>query len=927
MTLQPGSRLGNYEIVSALGAGGMGEVFRARDTSLSREVAIKVLPAALATDPERLARFKREAQVLASLNHANVAHVYGFEAAVLADGSVAHFLAMELVEGEDLADRLTRGPVPVDETVAIGCQIAEGLEEAHERGIIHRDLKPANIKVTAGGTVKILDFGLAKALEPGAGPASGAVDPAGAGASAYPQPDTPTMTSPAMTAMGMILGTAAYMSPEQARGRAVDRRADIWAFGVVLFEMLTGASLFASDTVGDTLAAVLRQDIPWARLPTDTPRGIVRLLRRCLSRDPHQRLRSAADARLELTEALADSESGVHATSGAAPTAGSRRLWIAVALLAVALAATWGRRLLISAPAPAITSVKLELSPKEPLGSLFGSNAALSPDGRMIAYVTETQGETHLNVRRLDQLDAALLAGTDGARSPFFSPDGRWIGFQAPAGLMKIGVAGGAPVKIADIGANEGRGATWLGDTIVFALVNTGLFTVPASGGAEPKPLTTLDTAREERSHRWPSFLPGGKAVLFMVQHTGQSYDDGEVEVVSLADGHRTVLVRGGAFPRYAPNGSLLFVRDSVLYSLRFDPARLQVEEPATPALDGLLGWTNDEAAGDGSAEYALSGSGDLLYRASHGPTVAAGTDFVWIDKMGRETPAFHEAIYAITLEVAPDGKKVAIEGRSARGLGIFIKDLERGTLAPLTTDGAGESYPAWSSDSRRLAYAPRASGIRRLNIHTFDGTEPERELPGPNENSVDPTAWFPDGRSIVVGLFAPDTLNDIAVMRLDGGQGRMLVQSPRNEEFGHVSPDGRWLAYEGEEKGLRQVFLTSALVSGPHYQVSTVGGRSIRWSHDGKLLYFVENRFQAQVEPLMALSVDLSGSVPRLGAPHELFRPFQSSARMGYDVHPDGRLLFIKRPEQDAASIDTRDVILVTGWAAELSRRMVGKQ
>jgi len=911
--MEPGTRIGCYEVVDKLGEGGMGEVFRARDASLNRDVAVKVLPAALADDPDRLARFKREAQVLASLNHPNVAHVYGFEAASLPDGSQVHVLAMELVEGEDLAERLERGAVPADEAIAIARQIAEGLEDAHRHGVIHRDLKPANVKVTADGRVKVLDFGLAKALDPGADQGVGAASHGSAAA---------TMTSPAMTAMGMILGTAAYMSPEQARGRPVDHRADIWSFGVVLFEMLAGRTLFSADTVGDTLAAVLREEIPWSSLPSDTPRGVVRLLRRCLNRDPRRRLHSAADATIELDEALTDPDSGSPAASGPAAAGGRLGPWMVAGLLALALVATWSRGLFVAESATPVTQVKLELSPDEPIDTLFGANAVLSPDGRTIAFVTQTPGNTRLSVRRLDQLEASPLDGTEGAHSPFFSPDSKWIGFQSSSGLQKIGVAGGAVVRIADTGPNPGRGATWSGDTIVFSMIDTGLLKVPADGSSEPVPLTTPDEARDERSHRWPSFLPDGRTVLFMVQHRGQDYDDADIEAVSLDDGRRTLLVRGGAFPRYAP-GALLFVRNLVLHAAPFDTGTLRVDEPSTPVLDGVLGWTGDEATGDGSADYALSDTGDLLYRPAGQQISGDGAEFVWIDRNGRESPAFMESIYAFAMEVSPDGRYVAIEGRGPRGPGVFIKDLERGTLTPLTTDGGDEISPAWSPDSRRLAYTPRRSRTPVIHIRTLDGSEPEREILTPGNVRAGTTGWTLDG-ALIVGFFDSETANDIGRLPLDGSRVEPLAASIHREDQGRVSPDGRWLAYESDEKGLREVFVASLETSGPAFQVSSGGGRAARWSRDGTRLYFVAsgNLQSSEPESVMEVSVDGSGPTPTFGAPREVFRGLQGLGRTLYDTHKDGRMLYVKRKLPDTADVDPGHVILVTGWAGELARR-----
>ena len=903
-----GTCLSHYRITAKIGEGGMGEVYRATDENLGRDVAIKVLPDAVAKDSERLARFKREAHLLASLNHTNIAAIHGLEEA---DGKP--FLVLELVEGEDLSARLERGPIPGDEAIDVAKQIAEALEEAHEHGIVHRDLKPANVKLTPDGKVKVLDFGLAKAF----------MDDEASKSTSGNLTQSPTMTS-AGTQAGLILGTAAYMSPEQARGKPVDKRADIWAFGVVLYEMLTGRRLFEGETVSDILAAVLKTEPDWSALPDTIPDAVRHLLHRCLERDPKRRLHSAADAAIEIEESL----TGASFETGSTPQRPrfDRRPWIFVGLLAVTLLAMISRGFVLPESPGVSTHLNVALSANGELSNLFGANAVLSPDGRMIAYVGSRQGRTQLHVRRLNGLEESVLAGTDDARAPFFSPDGRWIGFAAPAGLMKIGVDGGAPVKICDLEGNFGRGATWGGDVIAFASgFESGLSRVPAGGGA-PEPLTTLDLTRDERSHRWPSFLPGAKALLFMVQRAAQDYDDADIEAVSLADGRRTVLVRGGAFPRYAAPGSLLFVRDDVLFALRFDSDTLTVEEPPTPVLEGLLTWTGDQERGDGSAEYALSREGDRLYRPAQARAKNAGTRFVWVDPAGREEPAFDEEIRVTTLSISPDGKRVAFDGRSARGRGVFLRDLERGTTVPLTSEGAGESEPVWSPDGRRLAYAPRASGDERVvKIRTLDGAEPERTVRAISSGEARPKSWTRDGQALVVNGLGAETASDLWLLPLDGGEIRSIVMSPRGDVGGQVSPNGLWVAYFSEEKGVGQIFVTPLEQPGPRWQVSFEGASQPRWSHDGRLLYYASNASdQEQVGVIVAVAVEEAGDTPRFGEPRTVFRGFVQSAPDSpmYDVHPDGRLLIIKRESLDT-EVDRSHAILVLGWRHDLDRRM----
>ncbi|HLE69052.1 MAG TPA: serine/threonine-protein kinase, partial [Vicinamibacteria bacterium] len=585
MTLSPGTRLGPYEIASPLGAGGMGEVFRARDTKLNRDVAIKVLPTAFAQDAERVARFRREAQLLASLNHPNIAAIYGLEES---DGVLA--LALELVEGEDLAERLTRDAIPVDEAVAIAKQIAEGLEAAHEKGIVHRDLKPANLKLTKDGTVKILDFGLAKAYE-GEPTTDGALS------------QSPTM-SRQMTEAGVIFGTAAYMSPEQARGGTVDKRADIWAFGVVLFEMLTGKRLFTGETVSDTLAAVLRQEIDWKALPASTPPGLRRLLERCLDRDAKKRLRDIGEARVALEERLGTRDT-VRTSSG------MRALpWFLLALVsALALWALWRPA---PQPAPPLR-LSAELGAAASLATDWGPAAILSPDGRLLAFVASpgTGERPLLHLRRLEQLDAAPLAGTEGARDPFFSPDGEWIAFFADGKLKKVSVSGGAAVTLCD--AADERGGTWAEDGTIFFTAGgqpgVGLSRVSSAGGT-PQTLTTPDAASQERTHRWPQALPGGKAVLYTAGSTRGNYEDASLVVHSLASDTRKVLHRGGYHGRYLPSGHLVFIHEGTLFAARLDLDRLELTGQPVPVLAGVS--ANPDNAG---AQFAFSQDGTLVYQ------------------------------------------------------------------------------------------------------------------------------------------------------------------------------------------------------------------------------------------------------------------------------------------------------------------------
>jgi serine/threonine-protein kinase len=632
MIIAPGSRLGPYDVLSLLGRGGMGEVYRARDARLGRDVAIKVLPPALAADADRRARFEREAQVLASLNHPNIAAVYGLEEA---DGRVA--IVLELVEGPTLEERIVgvnvgspeRPPVrtdvrahgsvlPRDEAILIARQIVDALEAAHEKGIIHRDLKPANIKLSPDGRVKVLDFGLAKALAP----VLSGVD----------QENSPTLTTPAMTAIGMLLGTAAYMSPEQARGLVVDKRADIWAFGVVLFEMLTGGRLFHGATVSDTIAGVLRQEIDWRALPAGTPPSIESLLRRCLDRDPKRRLRDIGEARLALEAATREPVDVARAE--APPVAAPKRRYglvhLAAAGLLLALLAAIGA-LWVFAGASNPLDARLSVSLPSDLTFNLANRpvVAISHDGTRLAIVAQSKGVTRLYVRPIQEFDLRLLAGTEGASGPFFSPDGAWIGFFADGKIKKVRADGGPVVTLAD--AADPRNAVWTaGDLIFYTPQSIGpVYKIPAAGGS-PEPIATLDARKQERTHRWPAALPDGNTILFTVGSVAHpdDYDDASIEAVRLKTGTRHVVVPAGRMASYVSTGHLLYVRGRLLYAVPFDAETLQVRGMAVPVVDGVSGDTTT-----GAANYAVSASGTLAYV----PGDPAGADrrIGWVDMKG----------------------------------------------------------------------------------------------------------------------------------------------------------------------------------------------------------------------------------------------------------------------------------------------------
>jgi serine/threonine-protein kinase len=662
----------------------MGEVYRAKDTKLGREVALKILPATFTNDPERVARFRREAQVLASLNHPHIAQIHGLDEA---DGT--RFLVLELVDGESLDKRIARGRIAVDEALGIAEQITEALEAAHEKGIIHRDLKPANIALTRDGSVKVLDFGLAKATEVGSGTSLGVTT-------------SPTITSPAMmTGVGMIVGTAAYMAPEQARGRTVDRRADIWAFACVLYEMLAATRAFGGEDVTDIVASVVRDDPDWSRLPADTPAGLRQLLERCLVKDPRNRLRDIGDARIELACVGPAAPVDPSAKSGRLPRAQLAIAGVSIALIAAL--ATW----MILRPAPATSPSRINLSVE--LGAditvaPLGANIQISPDGRTLAFVGQkTAGASQLYVRRLDQLQATVLPGTEDANNPFFSPDGQWIAFFASRKLRKIATTGGAAVTLCD--APAGRGGTWAGDGTIVFLPNNGpgvsLVRVSAAGG-KPEPLLSL--AEDEVTQRWPQMLPSGKGVLYTASNVASGFTDANIVVQPLPAGARKIVVRRGSYGRYLPSGHLVYIQDGTLFAAPFDLGRLETSGPAVPALEGIAEVASNASGGSaGAAQMAVSENGTLAYLA--GASVTNRFPVSWLDRAGRVSTLRTAPSVWTNPAFSPDGRRLALEIMDATS-SLWVYEWARDTLARVTFEASDSARPVWTPDGRRLVFA-----------------------------------------------------------------------------------------------------------------------------------------------------------------------------------------------------------------------------
>jgi Tol biopolymer transport system component len=911
MPLSAGTKLGTYEVLSAIGAGGMGEVYQAHDTKLGRDVAIKVLPEAFAHDADRLSRFRREAQLLAALNHSNVATIFGLE-----DSKGTSYLVMELVPGETLAERIKRdGAVPVEESLTIAKQIAEALEAAHEKGIIHRDLKPANVKLTPEGKVKVLDFGLAKAF---AGDTS-----------TEDMGNSPTL-SMAATMQGVILGTAAYMSPEQAKGKAVDKRTDIWAFGAVLYELLTGKPAFHGEDVGDILASVVKTEPAFDALPADISPSIRVLLQRCLRKDRRQRTPDAATIRIEIEDAMAAPATVGTATSGPAKTGLRERLaWPVAAGVLALIAIALGIGFVLRAPKPTQPMrLSAEIGVDASLLTTRGASAILSPDGTRLALVaTGSDQKRHVYVRSIDQLQATALSGTENAYDPFFSPDGQWIGFFADQKLKKISVQGGAAVTLCD--SLSDRGGSWGDDgTIVFTPDNrSALFKVSSAGGI-PQPLTTLDKQTDENTQRWPQMLPGSKAVLYTSSNVGGTTGilNTDVVVYSMATGQRKILQRGGSYARYLPGGHMVYMHESTLFAVPFDVKWLEVTGHAAPILEGVANFPNNAGA-----QFSFSDTGSLVYVAGHagGQTVA----IYWMDHEGKFTPLRETPGGYFNPAFSPDGKRLALEINDGKRSDIWVYEWERDTLTRLTFAGNNNTFPAWTPDGLRIVYSSQEKGgVSNLWWIRSDGAGDAQRL-AESKSTQYAGSWRPDGKVLAFFQNNPGTGYDIMTLPIAGddksgwkpGEPKPFVNSTFSEMFPAFSPDGRWLAYMSNESGNYEVYVRPFPGPGGKWQVSTGGGVLPKWSRNGKELFYRT----LTDSKIMVVTYTASGDSFRADKP-QLWSPGQFNElgnNSNSDLHPDGkRFAVLKVPgtEQNAA---VNHVSFVFNFADELRRKVpVGK-
>jgi len=876
MSLAPGTRLGVYEVLAAIGHGGMGDVYRARDTELGRQVAIKVLPDTFAHDPDRLTRFEREARVLASLNHPNIAHVYGFERVAGASA-----LVMELVEGPTLADRIAQGSIPLDETLAIAGQIAEALETAHEQGIIHRDLKPANIKVREDGTVKVLDFGLAKALEP----AEADLDVS----------HSPTITSPAMTRMGVILGTAAYMAPEQAKGRPVDQRGDIWAFGCVLYEMLTGTRAFAGEDVSDTLAFILTREPDWNLLPADTPAAIRRLLRRCLQKNARERLHDISDARLEMHDAQAEAAStGVaHPVPAVTWRRRERLAWAAAAVSAViavaALRVAWRPN-----PRPTPPEMRVEISTP---ATSSPYHFVLSPDGSRLAFVASGDGLPRLWVRALEAVAAQPLAGTENAEFPFWSPDSRSIGFFADGKLKRVDVAGGPPPQV--LAEASGAGGAWNPDgTILFAAAFRGPLWRVSDRGGEPRVVTRIGEGQD--GHRSPFFLPDSRRFLFFA--TGGAEAQG-IYLGSLDGGEPRRLMTNESAGAWAPPGWILFVRQGALLAAPFDAEKGELSgEPVTVA--DAVGRVENRGG------FSVSAGGLVAYRAGG----SERRQLMWFARDGQRvgTAGGPDGNILRWPELSPDGRRVAVVRTLESYEDVWLLDLVRGGMTRFTFDAARDGGAVWSPDGTRVAFPSNRKSALDLYVKPSSGTGREELLWESPNNPKIPLSWSPDGRFLLFYDVDPKTDFDLWTLPLTGDEKPSpWLDTPFTETLGQFSPDGRWIAYQSNESGQFEIYVQSFPVASGKWQISTQGGTQPRWRADGKELFFIAPDLKLMAAGVIASTATFDATPPValfqtriVGGPNQF-------AKHQYAVSRDGRFLIIEPLEEPTAT----PITLILNW------------
>ena len=891
MPLSAGTRLGPYEILSPIGAGGMGEVYRARDTRLDRTVAVKI------SAEQFSERFEREARAVAALNHPNICTLHDVG---------PNYLVMEFIDGPTLAERIAGGPVPLDEALPVARQIAEALEAAHEKGIVHRDLKPANIKLTPEGAVKVLDFGLAKAFD---------------GETTSNSANSPTLTI-GSTRAGMILGTAGYMSPEQAKGKPVDKRADIWSFGIVLMEMLGGRLIYDGETIAETLAAVIKDEPSWSVLPADTPAYIRRLLRRCLDKDPRQRLRDIGEARIALLNVAGATEAAPAAAP--LPARPSRLPYVAAFVLGVlalgAAALWWSATRPVSRP---MVRLRVDLGANLSTSSA-GPNTIVSPDGTRIVYLAAgADGKERLFTRALDQLQPSALAGTENADAAFFSPDGQWVAFHADDKLKKILVQGGGAVTLCT--AQVFRGASWGDDGNIIAALRTngGLARVPPTGG-NPEVVTRI--AAGERTHRWPQVLPGSEAVLFMSSTAAGGYEDANIEVQSLRSGQRKVLHRGGYFPHYLPSGHLLYMRDGVLFAAPMDLKTLALTGPPVPALEDVDGFPTN-----GGARFDFSRTGTFVYFPGDSATPARS--LVWFDGTGKADPLRVKPGIFSAPRLSPDGKRVLLAINTGGIYDVWAYDWERDIMTRLTFGPRNNRFAIWTPDARGIVYSSAdGQGLFWLRA---DGTGTARQLTRGVRGPQFAESFSPEGKRLVFCEQTTNTNFDLFTVDIDwsdenqpkAAEPQVFLATSSNESAAAVSPDGRWLAYHSNETGTFEVYVrpfagASAGDRGK-WQISSGGASSPRWVRGARELVYRTRDGRIMAASYTVAGDSFSAAKPRLWCEKPLLDPSTFTFQL-FDLAPDGKRVIAVAAAAggEAQQKSATQVIFLQNYFDELRRR-----
>lgn len=881
-----GETVSHYKILDKLGEGGMGIVYKAQDTKLGREVALKTLPEEFSHDVDRVARFKREAKLLASLNHPNIAAIHGLEE----EGDL-RFLVLEMVEGETLAERLHKGALDIEEALDICAQITDALEAAHEKGIIHRDLKPGNVKITSEGRIKVLDFGLAKAFEE---------------ADSSEKPGEDLSKSPTLTVdrsgSGVILGTAPYMSPEQARGKPLDKRTDIWSFGCVLYELLSSRKAFEGETVTDIVAAIIKGEPDWELLPEETPLSIRTLLRRCLQKDPRHRLHDIADARLEIEECLAEPP-----VSFRTPVTATKRRLLPFVVTAVVTAlltviVVWNLRS-PGSPSPQTAkrfTITLPATDELAIGTgLVGPALALSSDGANLVYVGRRNNVDQLYLRPMNQLEAKQIPGTEGARQPFFSPDGQWIGFFAERKLKKVSLAGGAPLNVCDASGIP-VGASWAeDDLIIFGLYGShGLLKVTAGGGI-PSSLTTVDLSGGEQHHRWPELIPGGKAFLFTIIGTETS----SIAVQSLETGEKRILIKDASTsrllqPRYACSGHIVFEREGSLLAVPFDPDRLESDGSPFPVLEGVRR----------EGQFKLSSEGALVYVGGKMKSMDRGA-LIKVDRQGTTQPLTETQRPYLYPRFSPDGKRLAVVINDPPPPEIWILELERDIFSRFTFSERRTSIlPVWSPDGSRIIFSSdRIDGRLRLFSKPVDGSGAVEQLM--KEAILGPTSFSSDGKIIIF-----TQSGDIGMLRLKGERKpEIILGTPYREHSGKLSPDDRWLAYVSDESGREEVYVRPFPGLDRKWQVSREGGTQPTWAPSGQEIFY-RNEEKMMVVAITTEPDFLAQKPILLFEGHYL----SWSSSPDYDISPDGQYFVMIQPEEQSS---LTQINIVLNWFEELKR------